>query len=230
MKEGKFIVIEGTDGSGKTEQFKVLLQRLRKNDFKVETVDFPQYNKPSSYFIKQYLSGFYGDWRDVGAHKASLFYALDRYEASFKIREWLKCGKLVLSNRYVGSNLGHQGLKIKDQKNRRKFFKWIEDLEYGTLSIPKPDLNIFLHMPAEIAYFLIKKRKKKEYLKNKKRDIHEKDLSHLKQAEKIYLEVAKIFRNDFKTIECVERGRLLSIQEISGKVWVIVREFLGINS
>jgi dTMP kinase len=229
MKEGKFIVIEGTDGSGKTEQFNALLQKLKKNDLRIETTDFPQYNKPSSYFIKQYLNGFYGDWRDVGARKASLFYALDRYEASFKIREWLKWGKIVLSNRYVGSNLDHQGLKIKDPKERKNFFKWIDELEYKILSIPKPDLNIFLHMPAEIAYFLIKKREKKEYLKNKKRDIHERDLSHLKQAEKIYLEVAKTFRSDFKTVECVEHGRLLPIQEISEKVWIIVKEFLGIN-
>lgn len=225
-KKGVFIVLEGIDGSGKTVQFRHLLARLKKQKIDVRTLDFPRYGKPSSYFVEQYLKGNYGSWEEVGAYRASLFYALDRFAASSKIKQWLKQGKIVLSNRYVGSNLGHQGVKIKDKIGRERFFKWVNELEYKILSLPKPDINIFLHVPAEIAYSLVDNKGKREYLGCKKRDIHEQDISHIKQAEKVFCEVVKLFPKDFIKVECVEKEKLLSIQEVEQKIWRIVKRFL----
>lgn len=225
-KQGVFIVLEGTDGSGKTEQFKRLIKRLESNEYKVKTVDFPQYGKLSAYFVEQYLQGKYGSWKQVGPYKACLFYALDRFAVAEKIKKWLDQGYVVLSNRYVGSNLGHQGVKIKAKKARETFFQWVNDLEYNILSIPKPDINIFLHMPAKIAYDLIAQKGVREYLGSKKRDIHEQDITHLQTAEKVYKEIVKLFSKDFKTIECVSNNKLLSIDEIAQKVWKIVSRLL----
>lgn len=227
MKQGPLIVLEGTDGSGKTEQFKLLVKRLRGNGHKVKKVDFPQYGSPSAYFVEQYLQGKYGSWKQVGPYKASVFYALDRFATAYKVKEWLNQGYIVLSNRYVASNLGHQGVKIKTKKAREQFFYWVNNLEYNILSIPKPDINIFLHVPVKIAYDLIAKKGAREYLGDKKRDIHEQDILHLQSAEKVYKEIVKLFTKDFKTIECVSRGKLLSIDEISQKVWSMVQKFLS---
>ena len=224
--KGKFIVLEGTDGSGKTAQFWQLLKKLKRQKIEVRTLDFPRYGKPSSYFIEQYLSGKYGTWQEVGAYRASLFYALDRFAVSSKVKKWLEEGKTVISNRYVASNLGHQGAKIRNKLVRQRFFKWVNDLEYNILALPRPDINIFLHVPAKIAYDLVDNKGKREYLGNKKRDIHEQDIKHLEQAEKSFLEVVKLFPRQFRIIECVEQDELLSIQEIEDQIWKIVKKFV----
>ena len=223
QQKGKFIVIEGTDGSGKTTQFEKLVLRIEN---RVATFDFPQYDKPSSFFVKEYLNGRYGTVEEVGPYKASIFYAIDRFDISSKIREAVSDGKIVVSNRYVGSNMGHQGAKIEDKKERTKYFKWLYELEYGILGIPKPDLNIILYMPAEIAQGFVDKKSARDYIGGKKRDIHEGNLGHLKKAEKTYLEMAEIFPDDFKIIECFEDGKVLSIDDIHEKLWRIVENML----
>ncbi|MGC9049030.1 MAG: dTMP kinase [Patescibacteria group bacterium] len=229
-KRGLFIVSEGTDGSGKTVQLERLFKRLKKKGFKCQTITFPQYGQSSAYFIEQYLTGKYGGWREVGPYRASLFYALDRYQAAQKIKKALSQGKIVLANRYFASNLGHQGAKINNYQKRKEFFKWIYNLEYNILGIPKPDLNLFLHVPAKISYQLVAKKGKREYLRGKKRDIHEKDIKHLKRAEQSYLQAIKLFPKDFKIIECVSNDKLLSIDEIAQKVWDIIKGKLFISN
>lgn len=205
MKKGKLIVIEGTDGSGKATQIAILAKRLRKEGKKVKVLDFPQYGKPSAYFVEKYLRGEYGK---VGPYKASLFYALDRYDISFEIKKWLREGNIILSNRYVSANMGHQAGKIKDQKEREYYEKWLTNLEYEIFSIPKPDLTILLVMPPEMGQKLVNKKKTRKYLKGAKRDIHEKDLGHLKDAFHAYLEVAKKYR--WVVINCIEKETLLT--------------------
>jgi dTMP kinase len=221
---GKFIVIDGTDGSGKATQTNLLVEELKLSGYQVEVTDFPQYGTKSAGLIEEYLNGKYGQ---VGPEAASIFYAIDRFDASFKIREWLKEGKIVISNRYVTANAGHQGGKILDDYQRLKFFKWLDNLEYNIFAIPKPDLNIILHMPAEVAQQLVDKKsaKDRQYVGGKKRDLHEADLNHLKNAEKVYLEIAKLFPNT-KLVECVKNGELLSPKEVSNKVWELVRRIV----
>ncbi len=211
---GKFIVIEGTDGSGKTEQFKLLANALKERGFEVKLVDFPQYGQPSAYFVQRYLNGDYGSLHTIGPKLASVFYAIDRIDVATEIRAALREGKIVLANRYIGSNMGHQGAKVIDKKQRRQLINWIYDFEYNICGIPKPSINIFLHVPAEIAYELISHKLERSYLKGKKRDIHEADIKHLKHAEQTYLEVCKFFNKDFKIIECATDGKLFSIDAI----------------
>lgn len=220
-KRYKFIVFEGTDGSGKTTQFNLLIQKLKNLKIKFKTFDFPQYSKESSYFIREYLNGKYGNWNEVDPYKTSIFYALDRFDVSRQIKEWLNQGYLILSNRYVASNLGHQGAKIKSKKERQKFFNWVLNFEHNILDIPKPNLNIILHMPAEIAQKLVDKKGSREYVGGTKRDIHEADLKYLKQAEKVYLELNELYPKDFKLIECFENNKILTPEEIHQKIWKV---------
>lgn len=213
---GRFIVIDGPDGSGKKTQTDLLINTLRVSGYESEMMDFPQYGKVSAAMLEKYLKGEYGK---LNPEAASIFYAIDRFDASYKLRGLLSDGKIVLANRYVTSNAGHQGAKISDANDRIKFYKWLDNLEYGTYNIPKPDLNIILHVPHEVAWELIEKRSKDE---DRKRDIHEEDPEHLKRAEQVYLEIAELYPNT-RLIECVENRRLLTPQEVHTKVWELVR-------
>ena len=54
---GKLIVLEGTDGVGKSTQFSLLKNRLAETGLDFRTVVFPQYSEPSSALIRMYLGG-----------------------------------------------------------------------------------------------------------------------------------------------------------------------------
>ncbi len=138
-KKGKFFVFEGIDGCGKSTQTKLLAEFFSKNGYKVKKIDFPQHGEKSSGLVDEYLTGKYGESKDVGPYIASIFYACDRYDASFKIKKWLEEGKVVISDRYLVSNIGHQGGKLmKDKKEWKKYVNWLYNLEYGLFKIPKP--------------------------------------------------------------------------------------------
>jgi dTMP kinase len=224
--KGKFIVIEGTDGSGKGEQTIRLVKRLKDTGAPVMPFDFPRYAEPSAWFVSQYLNGAFGTIEEVGPKTASLFYALDRYAAALEMRAAIDRGEIVVSNRYVGSNLGHQGSKFSDSAERQKYFEWNYDLEFNINKIPKPDLNIILHIPAEIAQELVDKKIERQYLSGKKRDLHEADLGHLKRTEEVYQQLAKLFPRDFTVVECVENGVLLSIDQVHEKVWATAQKII----
>ncbi len=218
-----FLAIEGTDGSGKTTQFKLLVAALRRSGMRVKTVDFPQYGKPSAYFVEQYLNGRFGGVKEVGPYQASLFYALDRYQLAPKVREWLRQGYTIVANRYVLSSAGHQGSKFLTSAQRKQFWKWLLGLEYGILGAPRPDVNVLLHVPAKTAQKLAKAaqgRKAAAYLKGRKHDIHEGNQAHMKAAERAYLEFAKTYH--VPVVKCIEQGRLLTPKEVHRKVLAVV--------
>jgi dTMP kinase len=219
---GLFIVIEGTDGSGKTTQFKLLVKALRRAGKTVATVDYPRYGQPSAYFVEQYLNGKYGTAKQVGPWRGSLFYALDRFAEAAQIKRWLNQGKVVVANRFTWSSAAHQGGKINSKAARQRYWRWLFDLEFKLLGIPKPHLTIVLHMPARVAQGLIGNKPHRRYIKRKgQKDIHEADLAHLRAAERVYLSLAKYSKA--RLVECVERGRLLTPNEIHSKVWRGVR-------
>lgn len=224
-----FIVIEGTDGSGKTTQTELLINRLKKEQYPVETVSFPQYGERSAFMVEDYLNGEFGTATEVGPFAGSIFYATDRFAAKKKIAGWLANGSIVIANRYIGSNMGHQGGKLYDPEERKKFFDWNYNLEYTIFGIPRPDVNIILHMPAAVAQALVDKKGDREYLRGKKRDIHEADLQHLSDAETAYLEMAKQF-SDFTVLECAPHGTLLTIEDIHEKIWSLIQPLLQNHS
>ncbi len=226
---GIFIVIEGTDGSGKKVQTDLLVSNLTERGFDVVVFDFPTYGEPSAYFVEKYLRGEYQRRSDaLNPKRASLFYALDRFEQAEKIQAALSEGKVVVSNRYVASNMGHQGAKFENTRERFLFFAWLDELEYAILGIPRPDMNFVLHVSADIAFDLIAKKGERRYLEGASRDIHEKDIDHLRRAEMIYLQMVQMFPEEFTLIECVENNKLCSqadIQELlSHKVSQLLRE------
>lgn len=222
---GVFIVLEGADGSGKGTQFQLLGEKLRAKGYEIAVFDFPRYEEPSSHFVRAYLNGEYGAASAISPYTASLFYALDRFEAAPKIRSALDSGKVVICNRYVGSNMAHQGSKFADEGQKRGFFLWEDGLEYQLLGIPRPTLNIYLRVPAEISYHLIGNKKARDYT-DKSHDEHEADIDHLRNSVETYDMLAELFPKDFVAVDCTDSGEMLPINAIADKIWDIVEPLL----
>ena len=225
MQKGTFIVIDGTDGSGKGTQTKLLIDRLEQEGYPVATTDFPQYGKKSAGAVEEYLNGKYGTADEVGAYRASIFFAVDRYDASFVMRQWLAEGKIIISNRYVTANMAHQGCKIIDKKKREDYFRWLKHLEYEIFEIPQPDINIILHCPAEVSARLIEKKGHRDYIGGKGKDIHEADITHLKNAEQVFLQLADLMDNT-EVIPCMMREELQTIEQIHERLWRHIQQYL----
>lgn len=220
---GKLIAIEGIDGSGKSTQTAFLVKRLRSAGYRVVALDFPQYGKKSAGLVEEYLSGKYGSAKEVSPYQASIFYVVDRYDMNFQIREWLEQGVIIVTDRYVGSNIGHQGGKTSSLRDRKKFFRWLYELEYEIFGIQKPIGSFILQVSPQIAKSLCEN---KERRKIKKEDIHEEDIEHLINAERAYLDAVDTFPEDFTIIECLSEGKLLSRKAIHDKIWKEVEKLL----
>src|SRR3989344_2479611 len=226
MKSGVLLVLEGTDGSGKTTQFNLLAERRRAAGHDVAIFDFPRYDSESSYFVRQYLNGAYGQATRLSPYAASMFNALDRFEAASSIKEALKLGKVVLCNRYTGSNMAHQGSKFVSEDEKKDFFNWLDSLEFQVLGVPRPRLNIVLKMPAEAAQKLIGQKNKRSYT-DKSHDQHEADIEHQRQTVATYDLICSLFPKDFIAIECVDAaGAILSIPAISNLIWQNLKPIL----
>lgn len=220
MKKGKLIVIEGTDASGKETQSKILEKKLNEIGVKARRMQFPRYDSPTGkiiggpYLGKDGFTSYFSEGAaNVNPYVASLYYTADRLYNIDEINTLLDEGCNVILDRYIESNMAHQGAKIKSKEERRKIYKFFETLEFDMLSLPRPDLVVFLHMKEKLAYKLKMNRK---HL-----DGHEASREHLKHAENVYIELAEIY--DFKTVECANGEEIKSIDEISDEVLSIVK-------
>lgn len=221
---GKLFVIDGNDGSGKRTQAKRLVAHLEEEGIPAAIADFPQYGQKSAGLVENYLSGKYGRASEVDPKVASIFYAVDGFDASFSIRRSMGEGKIVVCNRYISANMGHQAGKIEDRIARKDYIEWLEDLEFNIFKIPRPDTTMLLHVPPQVAEELAGAKKPGEAFGRIKGDIHESDAKHLVDADQAFLEVAK--EKGWKIIECVRDGKILPVEEIHGMIWTEAQEFL----
>ena len=207
------IVIDGIDGSGKTTQTDLLVKKLKENGYQTVTLDFPQYQQFFGQMVGRFLKGDYGSIDQVDPHLASTLYAFDRWQSKQKLEKWLKSNKIIILNRYTTANLIHQAIKASPQK-REQFIKWVEKMEYDILGLPKPDLVIYLSLPAKLSYALITKR-------GNQKDIHEADINHLKTASAQGQKLAKTRRN-WHLLNCNQGNIILSKKNIALKIWKII--------
>ncbi|MBP3478950.1 MAG: deoxynucleoside kinase [Oscillospiraceae bacterium] len=219
---GKLIVIEGTDGSGKSTQFKALTERLQRENTEFKTLVFPRYSEPSSSLIRMYLGGEFGNKpTDVNAYAASAFYAVDRY-ASYKQDwgQWFEQGGLIVSDRYTTSNAVHQTSKEPKDK-QSEFLRWLYEFEYDKLGLPRPDLTIYLDVPTAFTEKLMRHR---EAATNTHADIHEQDMTYLATCRETGRAAAQFY--GWTVIECVRDGQMRSIEDIHEEIYRHVRKCL----
>lgn len=212
---GKLIVIEGTDGSGKSTQFRMLTQRLQNENKPFQRLVFPQYSEESSALIRMYLGGQFGSSpSDVNAYAASTFYAVDRYASYKKVwGQWYENGGLVVSDRYTTSNAVHQASKEPDGK-KEVFLKWLYELEYDHMGLPKPDLVIYLDVPTDFTETMLRSR---EASTNTKADIHESDMQYLATCREMGKLAAGYY--GWTVISCVENGKMRTIEDIHNEIY-----------
>ena len=212
---GKLIVIEGTDGSGKSTQFKLLTQRLEAESRTFQKLVFPQYAEPSSALIRMYLGGEFGTRpSDVNAYAASAFYAVDRYASFKKVwGDWYDNGGLIVSDRYTTSNAVHQASK-EPEAQQHAFLKWLYDFEYDKLGLPAPDLVIYLDVPTDFTEAMMRRR---EADTNTHADIHEQDLAYLATCRRTGKMAADYY--GWTVIQCVRDGKMRSIEDIHEEIY-----------
>lgn len=220
--KGKLIVIEGTDCSGKQTQSDLLVENLNNAGFKTKKFAFPNYESATGKIIGGAYLGKEGMPQalfeegavNVDGKVASMLFATDRLYNIDSIIKELNNGVNVVIDRYVDSNLAHQGAKIQDDKQRKQMFKFLEKLEYGLLNLPRPDVKIFLYMPTWASRKLKQNREEKP-------DQHEQDENYLSHAEKVYLEITK--RRKYFKVDCTEGENILSVNQISDVVFSYVK-------
>ena len=219
---GKLIVIEGTDGSGKSTQFRLMSEHLEKDGITFKHLVFPRYSEESSALIRMYLGGQFGsNPSDVNAYAASAFYAVDRF-ASYKMDwgQWYEDGGVILSDRYTTSNAVHQASK-ETGENREKFLQWLYDFEYDKMSLPQPDLIIYLDVPTDYTEKMMRKR---EQDTNTSADIHEKDMQYLATCRECGRSAAAFY--GWHVIQCVKDGQMRTIEDIHQEIYAAVKQCL----
>lgn len=212
---GKLVVFEGTDGSGKSTQFKLACEALGGAGQTFRTMVFPRYKEESSALVRLYLGGRFGSKpSDVNAYAASTFYAVDRF-AGYK-EDWggyYEEGGLMVSDRYTTSNAIHQASKLPPEE-REEFFRWLGDFEYGRLGLPQPDLVLWMDMPIEKT---VENLRRRESDTNTTADIHEVDTDYLRACYSAAAQAAEFY--GWKAIRCVDgEGNLRSMEDIHREV------------
>lgn len=220
---GKLIVLEGTDGSGKSTQFSLLCARMEQEARPFTRLIFPQYQEPSSALLKMYLNGEFGsNPSDVNPYAASTFYAVDRYASWHRV--WgddYRRGGLVLSDRYSTSNAVHQTGKLPEEQ-WPDFLRWLFDFEYGKLGLPAPDLVLYLDMPTERVEEMLRGRERATHTQG---DIHEVDTTYLARCRQVAATAADLC--GWRKVSCVDTGgRLRTPEEIHREIWSAVAEVM----
>lgn len=222
---GKLIVFEGIDGSGKSAQFQKLCERFRAEGMEFQNIVFPRYDKDSSALIRMYLSGEFGkNPSDVNAYAASTFYAVDRY-ASY-VTDWgdyYHQGGLILSDRYTTSNAVHQGSKLPPEQ-LSQFFDWLYDLEYTRMGLPKPDLVLYLDVDVQTSLERMEHRRKKN---GSQADIHEQDVRYLEECLELGHRAASHY--GWVVVDFKKNGEIRSLEEKHEEIYRIVKEVLSLD-
>ncbi len=225
MKKGKLIVIDGTDGSGKTTQINLLIKKLKSDGFKVKSIHFPDYDNFFGGFIGHCLTEQYYNFINVHPKIASALYAADRWESSKDINKYLGQGYMVVLDRYVSANQIHQGGKIKNVAKRTAFIKWLDEMEYKVFKIPRPDITLYLSLPSDISARFMKERNKKSVRTygGGKKDVHEVDLQFQKNSRDSAMWLSKVLKNFIK-IDCAPKNLLRTREDIHSEVYQKVKK------
>jgi dTMP kinase len=217
---GKFIAIEGIDGSGKRTQLDLLARELESRGVDCARFSFPRYESSFGKLVAQYLNGDFGPLAAVDAHLSALLYAGDRFESKAELESALDAGKTVLADRYIASNLAHQTARVGPQR-RAEFLAWLRKLEYGLYGLPAEDLVIYLRLPVSEAQRLVGMKEAREYT-SKQRDLQEADQKHLEQAALVYESLA--MEANWVTVNCDSENGLMTVEKIHAAVMRAVDE------
>ena len=223
-----YIVIEGIDGAGKETQTRLLKEYLKSIGKNVITQSFPNYGTDGCKPVQMYLDGKLSKTADeINAYQSSVLFAVDRFCTMTQLIKEINKDSVVVFDRYVSSNMLHQGGKIHNDEDLEKYLKWLENFEFNIMKIPKPDKIFFLSVPPEISMELIKQR---QGLKSQtEKDIQESDENHLKNAYNTGIKISKMF--GWEIIDCVDKEKkaMRTKEDISKEIQQKVNAILNIK-
>lgn len=202
-RRNRLIAIEGIDGSGKHTQIEMLSRILKRRRVRHVRISFPRYESAFGSMVGRFLNGEFGPLEEVNPYFSALLYANNRLEAKPDLQKAFRSGAVVIADRYVASNLAHQGARVASE-NRSAFLAWLRDVEYRIYQLPAEDLVIYLRLPATVAQELVEKKAARGYTKLQK-DIQEANLAHLEQAAQVYDRLAR--SKNWVTVECWDASR-----------------------
>lgn len=225
------IAIEGIDGAGKGTQAKQLFERTRNLGYTSELISFPRYNATQcSKIVAAYLNGDFGPLENVHSVFAASLFALDRLESRAHIEKVLIENDVVIVDRYVGSNLAYQSARTPNPE-RVKFAEWLFNLEYQIYDLPKPDVTLFLDIPADMSRKLVAQKGERVYT-DKTYDLHERDSMYLSSVRDVYhwLISSKII-DPCRMIDCQNKnGILRGMEDIAEEVCSVVVHYMNLAS
>lgn len=203
---GKLIVFEGPDGSGKTTILKNVNQKLTEQGYDIRVVREPGGTEISEKIREIIIDN---DNINMAAKTESLLFAASRAQlVEEKIMPGLENGEIILCDRFVLSSLLYQGvgrgLGIDEVKK-------INDFATGDIN---PDLTIFFNIDYKTA--LIRKRANfsPDRLENEEFDFHKKIFD-------AYLDIAEKYKDDIKQVDATR-----SIDEVSSDVLKLIKDLL----
>lgn len=224
MRNGNLIVLDGADGAGKATQTKLLVERLQQDGVTVRTLDFPQYEQNIfGQLLRECLDGKRGDFLSIDPRIASTIYAADRFESKDTIESWLTAGDTVVLDRYVSSNMLHQGAKLTDVDELQEFLAWLDQIEHGVFGLPRPDLILYLDVPYNIRQSMLFKDGTRAAI-----DTVEANIAHQMEAESNAKRVVAA-HNVWRSVACMSGDTLQSPEEIAAAVYQTTQEVLGVK-
>jgi dTMP kinase len=224
-RNGRLIAIEGIDGSGKGTQSRILVERLRQSGRQVELISFPRYTE--TFFgklIASFLNGEFGTLDQIHPLLVSLLFAGDRFESRTKLADALAACDVVILDRYVASNIAHQGAKVSGAE-RETLCRTIEHLEFSLYGLPRPDRVILLDLEVARAQTLIAQKGARNYTE-RVADIQEADAAYLGRVREVYLELVAR-DSSWSLVECETHQGVRTVDEIAASVWKIVEPTIG---
>lgn len=223
--QGKFIIIEGTDGSGKTTQLKLLKKYLKEQGIKVKTLDFPQYDSYWGKLVGRFLSGEFGELDDVSPYLVSPYYYLDQASRSEDIKKWLEEGVYVLSNRYLGSSMAHQTCKFETEEEQDKYLSWLREGAYEKAGLVKEDLTLVLYADPKINKKLASEARGRKTNYTDGKDIAEDHETHVQDSAEMYKKLCKKYEN-WELLNCMDGKNIDSIENVNKKIIELINSKL----
>jgi dTMP kinase len=225
---GKLIAIEGIDGSGKRTQVDLLASSLRQRGYAVHQTGFPKYDSTFGKLIGQFLDGQLGSLDTVDPRFTALLYAGDRLEAKPELVTALNEGQIVLADRYISSNLAHQGARAKPE-TRDEFIDWIRHVEYSIYGLPREQLVLYLRVAPDVAQKLVLQKAARGYT-GAAQDLQEASVSHLRSAAEIYDQLST--QAPWTTVQCCDSvsSAMLPVEQIAAEILSVVEPVLALTA
>lgn len=181
------IAIEGVDGAGKRTLTDGLRAALVSSHRSVADLAFPRYGRSiTADLAAEALHGQHGDLAS-SVYAMAVLFAIDRAGARDHITELLATHDMVILDRYVASNAAYSAARL-HQGVDGEVVEWVRALEFDRLQLPRPDRQILLDVPAELAAERAERRAEQEV--DRARDAYERDDGLQRRTAAVYTALA----------------------------------------